>query len=231
MSTDVFARFAKLSTPLISDAALRIGHPLHLAPSGLQPVHEKARMVAGRVAAAKHRGSVDVFLEVISKARKGDVLVIDNDGRKDEGCIGDLTALEAWTAGVTGIIVWGCHRDTAELKNIPIAVFTYGSYPAGPVRLDPGTDEPGFAGVPLKSEQFVFADEDGAIFIDAARVEEVLSKAESIADVERRQAAAIRDGHSLRAQLRFDDYLAKRQRDPSYTLRRHLAEVGGAVEV
>ena len=102
MSTDVFARFAKLSTPLFSDAALRVGHPLRLAPSGLQPVHERARMMAGPVAAARHRGSVDVFLEVISKARQGDVLVIDNDGRKDEGCIGDLTALEAWTAGVAG---------------------------------------------------------------------------------------------------------------------------------
>lgn len=231
MSTDVFARFLKLSTPLISDAALRIGHPLRLAPSGLQAVHVQARMVAGRVAAAKHRGSVDIFLEAMSKARKGDVLVIDNDGRKDEGCIGDLTALEAWNAGLAGMIVWGCHRDTAELKNVPIPVFTYGSYPAGPVRLDHGVDEPNFAGIPLKNEQFVFADEDGAIFIEAARVEEVLAKAELIADVERRQAAAIRGGQSLRSQLRFDDYLAKRQHDPTYTLRRHLETIGGAIEV
>lgn len=228
---DISARFAKLSTPLIADGALRVGHPLRLAPVGLKPVHDTARMVAGRVVAARHRGSVDVFLEVFGKSRKGDVLVIDNQDRRDEGCIGDLTALEAWTAGIAGIIVWGCHRDTAELKNIPIPVFTYGSYPAGPVRLDPASGEPNFAGIALKGEQYVFADEDGAIFIDAVRVEEVLAKAESIANVERRQATWIREGKSLRSQLRFDDYLAKRDSDPSYTLRRHLEAVGGAVEV
>lgn len=138
---------------------------------------------------------------------------------------------EAWTAGIAGIIVWGCHRDTAELKNIPIPVITYGSYPAGPVRLAPASGEPNFAGVALNGEQYVFADEDGAIFIDAVRVDEVLAKAESIANVERRQAALIREGTSLRAQLRFDDYLAKRKSDPSYTLRRHLEAIGGAVEV
>ena len=44
---------------------------------------------------ARHYGSVDVFLEALSSAGPGDVLVIDNGGRTDEACIGDLVALEA----------------------------------------------------------------------------------------------------------------------------------------
>jgi hypothetical protein len=47
---------------------------------------------------------------------------------------------------------------------------------------------------------------------------------------ERDQAAKIRSGVTLRTQTRFDDYLARRAADPSYTFRQHLREVGGAIE-
>jgi 4-hydroxy-4-methyl-2-oxoglutarate aldolase len=41
----------------------------------------------------------------MEKAEPGDVLVIDNGGRMDEGCIGDLTVLEAQASGLAGIAV------------------------------------------------------------------------------------------------------------------------------
>jgi regulator of RNase E activity RraA len=43
------------------------------------------------------------------------VLVIDNQGRTDESCIGDLTVLEARTWGLSGFVVRGLIRDTSEL--------------------------------------------------------------------------------------------------------------------
>ena len=54
----------------------------------------------------RHYGSVDVFLEAFSGAAHGDVLVVDNGGREDEACIGDLVVLEAQAAGVGGVMVW-----------------------------------------------------------------------------------------------------------------------------
>src|SRR2546430_12395803 len=38
--------------------------------------------------------SVDIFLEALEKASTGEILVVDNAGRRDEACVGDLIALE-----------------------------------------------------------------------------------------------------------------------------------------
>ena len=60
----------------------------------------------------------------------------DNDGRLDESCVGDLVVLEAQAAGLDGIVIWGLHRDTADIQAIGLPVFSLGTIPAGPQRLD-----------------------------------------------------------------------------------------------
>jgi hypothetical protein len=51
---------------------------------------------------------VDIFLEALEGAAPGNVLVVDNGGRLDEACVGDLVVLEAQAAGLEGIVIWGC---------------------------------------------------------------------------------------------------------------------------
>jgi regulator of RNase E activity RraA len=226
--------FAELSTPLIADACLRLSLPLRLAPPGLRPVVAGAK-TAGRVAPVRHFGSVDVFLEAIDAASAGDVLVIDNAGRTDEGCIGDLTVLETRAGGLSGLLVWGLHRDTTELREIGFPVFSYGSSLSGPVRLDSRTGDAlssaRFGELTVGREDVVFADDDGAVFAPLASADAILEAARDIFVRERRQAHRIREGVTLRHQLRFADYLDRRGKEPDYTLRRHLREIGGAIEV
>ena len=226
-------RFADLSTPLVADACLRRGVPLRAAPPGISAVVPGLR-VAGRALPARHYGSVDVFLESFGRAEPGDVLVVDNGGRSDEACVGDLTVLEAQAAGVAALVVWGLHRDTPELVEIGVPVFSYGAYPLGPVRLDEREADAlvaaRFGRELVSSEDIVLADDDGVLFVTADRVDDVLAAAREIWQTERSQAAKIREGETLRRQTAFDDYLELRAADPAYTFRRHLRGLGGAIE-
>jgi regulator of RNase E activity RraA len=229
----LYEKFSELSTPLIADACLRLKIPLRLAPSGIRPLTIESH-IAGKVLPVRHYGSVDIFLEAMRTAQKDDILVIDNEGRMDEGCIGDLTALEAQASGLAGIIVWGCHRDTLELHQIGFPVFSYGTYPAGPQRLaerDPqALNSARFGNFIVTPDDIVFADADGVLFAPAQGVDEILSTAHSIWKKERGQAQEIQSGRKLREQLQFDEYLARRSADATYTFRQHLRILGGAIE-
>jgi 4-hydroxy-4-methyl-2-oxoglutarate aldolase len=225
--------FEDLSTPLLADASVRLGVPLRVAPHGIVPIVTGQR-IAGRVIPARHYGSVDVFLEAFTLAAPGDVLVVDNGGRLGEACVGDLAVLEARAAGLAGVVIWGLHRDHPELVEIGLPVFSYGRNPAGPVRLDP--QEPDallsarFGPHVVSASDMVFGDDDGVLFVPAADIEPVLTTARQIWQVEREQADRIRAGDTLRKQTAFDGYLATRAADPSYTFRKHLRRIGGAIE-
>jgi 4-hydroxy-4-methyl-2-oxoglutarate aldolase len=225
--------FADLSTPLVADACVRCDVPLRAAHPAIRAVVAGQR-IAGRVLPVRHYGSVDVFLEAFTRAEAGDVLVIDNGGRVDEACVGDLAVLEAAAAGVAGLVVWGLHRDTPELAEIGLPVFSYGSYPPGPVRLDEREPEAlvtaRFGAHLVSAGDIVFADDDGVLFVAADRAEQVLATAHQIWQTERDQARRIRDGQTLRQQTAFADYLSRRAADPSWTFRQHLRSVGGAIE-
>lgn len=231
---DLNKAFGKLSTPLIADACIRLGVAFRIAPPGIKPLLHGKEHVAGYALPVQHYGSVDIFLEAMGNAKQGDILVVDNQGRMDEGCIGDLTALEAKACGLSGIVVWGCHRDTGELAAIGFPIFTYGAYPAGPTRLDsPHPDALSFARVgdfKVWEEDVVFLDDDGVLFTPSNNVREILTIARSIHVTERRQAEEIKGGNKLYHQLQFEEYLKKRKADPSYTFRMHLREIGGAIE-
>ncbi len=221
-----------LTTAHLADGCLRAGLPLRCA--SLQAVVPDRRLL-GRVRLARHAGSVDIFLEAIEQSEPGDVLVVDNGGRLDEACVGDLVVLEARAAGLAGMVVWGLHRDTADIRAIGLPVFSLGASPAGPRRLNPrppGALESAVVGEwTVTGADLVAADDDGVLFLPAERAGEIVAHAETIRDIERRQATQISYGTSLRRQVRFGDYLARREQEPSFTFREHLRDVGGAIEV
>lgn len=219
-----------LATGPVVDALVRLRVP---APAfALRPVLP-GRIVQGPAAPVTHLGSVDVILEVIGEAPPGAVLVVDNGGRDDEACVGDLLALEAHRAGLAGIVIDGFHRDTAQLVAIGIPVFSRGAFPRGPVRIPPAAPAMRTAtigGTTIRPGDTIIADDDGVVVVAAEHAEDALPLAARIQATEQAQADRMRAGSSLREQLAFDEYLALRAENPGYSLRDHLAARGGAIE-
>lgn len=223
----------ELTTAHLADACLRLEVAVRCGPHLLRPAVPGMR-ASGRARPVRHVGSVDVFLEALGEAAAGDVLVADNDGRLDEACIGDLIALEVKRAGLAGIVIWGLHRDTREVSDIALPLFSLGVLPTGPQRLDTRpSDVFDWARVGshlVTSSDIVVADGDGVLFLPHARLGEIVAVAATVRDTERRQAIAMAGGRSLREQSRLGEYIARRRREPGYTFRQHLRDIVAAVE-
>lgn len=223
-----------LTTPHLADGCLAVGIPVRCAPAGLRPLAAGMRC-AGPVRPVRHVGSIDVFLEALEGAAAGEVLVVDNGGRLDEACIGDIVALEAKSAGLAGIVIWGLHRDASELAELGFPVFSLGAVPTGPQRLSLRPADlftrATVGGHAITAEDVVVADANGVQFLPGDRLQDIAAAAVRYRDTESRQIDDMQAGHSFRAQVRFADYRARRDRDPGYGFRQHLHDIAAAGEV
>ncbi|MET7409415.1 RraA family protein [Streptomyces parvulus] len=226
------SEYEGVPTAAIADASVRLGLPVRWAPPSLRPLLPGTPS-SGPARPVTHLGSVDTILEVIAESDRGDVLVIDNGGRRDEACVGDLLVAEAALAGIAGIVLWGAHRDTAQLRRIGLPLWSLGPVASGPRRIPPAAPPMRTAAldsVPVTVGDAVVADDDGVAFIPPTQADQVLQLAGRIQRVEAAQADLIRQGRSLRDQLDFTGYLQRRTANPSLTLRQHLEAHGSALE-
>lgn len=218
----------------IADAIVRLGLPKRHGPFGMRAVLSDQPLVLGRAAPVRHYGSVDAFLEAVDHAGKGDIMVADNGGRLDESCIGDLTAAEVQCAGLAGIVIFGAHRDTYQLREIALPVWSLGTHPFGPTEVRPQPalpDNTALLGTTVVTrDDWIAADEDGVVVFADAHKDEILADAGRLAKTEIAQRGALAAGTSLRQQLRFAEYVERRRQNPVSSFREHIARIGGAIE-
>ena len=225
--------FENLQTAQIVDACIKNNIPFHV----LRDLNTKtiaSGKLSGKVLPVQHFGSVDIFFEVFENAEPGDILVIDNQNRDDEGCIGDLTVIEAQSCGIVGIIVYGRFRDFHDIVQLGFPVLSYGTTPEGPLRLDERTSDAvstaHLGDFSVTREDYVFADNDGIVFVNGSSLQSILEAALVIKQGETSQISKVMEGVSLRNQFQFKQYLEKRKNDPSFTFRSHLREIGKYIE-
>jgi regulator of RNase E activity RraA len=222
-----------VSTAHLADACLVVGVDVRCGPTTLRPVTAHTRF-AGPAQPVRHTGSVDVILEAIGHMRPGAVLVIDDDERTDRACIGDLTAIEALHAGAAAMVVNGLHRDTDELIDLGLPVFSLGSSPTGPLEWSRSPSDAlqrcRLGPWEITRDDIVAGDRDGVIILPSSRLDDIVTAATTIRDRERHQSRLARDGVTLRQQFGFDDYLTDRARNPNRTFRQHLTERSLSIE-
>lgn len=234
MDTSPTQRLHGLSGPHLADGCLHCGIPVRCAPADIRPL-APGMECRGRALPVRHAGSIDVFFEALGHAQPGDVMVIDNGGRLDEACIGDIVLLEARAAGLAGFVIWGLHRDARELREIGFPVFSLGALPTGPQRLHarpPDVFQRAAVGPhAITADDVVVADANGVIFLPSAQLGSIVDAATDYRETEARQLAAMREGRTFREQTRFAQYLRRRAAEPSYGFRQHLKDVAAAGEV
>ena len=227
------AALAKLSTANLADALVRLGRPVRLAPFEVRPL-TRGKTIFGPARPVQHFGSVDIFLEVLGAAQAGDVIVIDNRGRRDEGTIGDQIVREFKHAGLAGVVLWGAHRDTKEILDIGLPLWSLGACPAGPARAvrrnTSALRRARIGDAEVSLGDVAVADDDGAIFFRAEDLEPIVRAATAIRERETAQAARQNKGAPLRRQFRFEAYLARRKKDPALTFRGYLKQIEGEIE-
>ncbi len=230
----LLAELSNLTTPHLADGCLRTNTPIRFAPPAVRPLVPNMQC-RGRARPVRHVGSIDIFFEALEDSKPGDVLVIDNGGRLDEACIGDIVLLEAQAAGIAGFVIWGLHRDSKELRDIGFPVFSMGALPTGPQRLHVRPPDvlsrANFGQHSITTSDIVVADDNGVLFLPKDRLEQVVTAAAAYRETEARQLKAMREGRSYRSQTRFGDYLAKRAKEPTYGFRQHLKDIEAAGEV
>lgn len=223
-----------VATAQIADACMRLSVPFRIAPAGIRPVAPFEGLICGPVVPVRHYGSVDIFLEALEAAPAGGIMVIDNGGRVDEACIGDLVVLEVKNAGLQAMVVWGLHRDTCGLLAIGLPVLSCGAFPAGPSRLDArqsaALTSARLGDFEVTRGDTAFVDQDGAVFIESEHVDAVFAAAKTIREREIQQTKAAIEGQSLREQFQFQKYLKQRDAVEGYTFRQHISVISMSIE-
>lgn len=103
--------------------------------------------------------------KAVEQPGNGRTLVIDGGGSMRCALVGDQLAGLALDNGWTGLIVYGCIRDSLAIADMGIGVFALGTHPRRSVKQNTGeADIPvSFGGVTFVPGEHLYADHDGLI--------------------------------------------------------------------
>jgi 4-hydroxy-4-methyl-2-oxoglutarate aldolase len=190
--TDVFAELAQLGSATVHEAAGRapvVDIPLIQILPGSR--------VAGPARTVRCGQSDNLMVHAaVAEAEPGEVLVVTMPEPAPVALVGDLLATQAKGRGVAAILVDAAVRDVEELREVGLPIWSRYVRVSGAEKTVPGTiGEPvEVGGATIRHGDVVVLDEDGAVVVEQARVEEVLGAARVRAEREREKRAKLEAG-------------------------------------
>ena len=196
--------FKSISTCNISDALDKLGLPC--GTYGIRPLYDCPRIAGTAVTMrvvpyGSMRPSGHMGADPLDAAQPGDVLVIDNGGRLDQNCWGEIVTYAALQKGVVGVIIDGAARDVDVTKEMGFPVYARGTVPLTarhrnvqgdyncPVRI---------GGLQVNPGEIVVADVNGVVVVPTDQAEEVLKICREMVERENEMIRRIKAGVSFR---------------------------------
>ena len=162
----------RLSSALASDAAAGQGV--------LEPILRGVRPGAVVAAPASTvRITINDNIEVRRALQKGGlegtILVISGGSRSRSACMGGILARAMKDAGVVAVVTDAPVRDSSEIAELGLPVWSRGLSPLKPTKVGGGEVgvEVELAGVKVRPGDWVIADDDGIVVWPAERLEEL----------------------------------------------------------
>jgi regulator of ribonuclease activity A len=120
---------------------------------------------AGPIATLKVFEDNSLVRSTLERPGHGRVLVVDGGGSLRCALVGGQLGELAVKNGWSGIVLWGCVRDSAELNAQDVGIRALATHPRKSVKKGEGSSEVQvhFAGVTFTPGHWLYADEDGVV--------------------------------------------------------------------
>lgn len=106
--------------------------------------------------------------EALQTIEAGSVLVVDGGGSRKCALMGDMLGEIAQSRKLSGVIIYGCVRDSVELQQMDIGILAIGTNPLKSVKRGEGDRDVvvTFGGISWKPGHYAYCDEDGVVVCD-----------------------------------------------------------------
>ncbi|WP_117000310.1 RraA family protein [Desertimonas flava] len=208
-------RLSRLDTPALSDALDRLGIDGQVV--GIAPLDRSFRLVgqAFTVRMLPVGTTGRNVGDYIDDVRSGDVVVIDNGGRRDATVWGDILTTVAHRDGVAGTVIDGVCRDVGRSLDLGYPIY------ARDVTMRTGKDRVcaeafneavQLAGVRVEPGDWLRGDADGIVVLPLSLAERIVDVAEEIDATEEAIRVAVGEGGALLDARRRSGYHALQTR-------------------
>ncbi|MDI6749139.1 MAG: ribonuclease E activity regulator RraA [Rhodocyclaceae bacterium] len=140
------------------EGQVRVAAPIFRSFGGRTAFH-------GPIATLKLFEDNGLVRQMLATPGEGRVLVIDGGGSLRCALLGDQLAQLAVDNGWSGVVVWGCIRDSAAIARMDLGVLALATHPRKTEKKNLGErDVPvSFAGIDFRPGEWLYADADGLI--------------------------------------------------------------------
>jgi 4-hydroxy-4-methyl-2-oxoglutarate aldolase len=179
--------------------------------SMIRPIDPTVRL-AGPALTVDCRPSDNLAIHyALTKAKPGDVLVVDAKGFTDAGPWGDLLTLAAQKLGVVGLVIDGAVRDANAIVDMGFPTFARGLCIKGTNKCQPGKVNVPIVlgGAVLNPGDIIVGDRDGLVVVAAGDVQDVILKSRAREEKEADIRAGLQAGKRTVDLLGLSDTLAQ----------------------